>query len=110
MACAAIQNPSIIWRSDPPVEGYANEADLKLTNRKIRALFQLAKLHGHDSLVLGALGCGAFRNPSRAVATLFREAIDEYIYNFRCVSFAIYSIKDDNFDVFCEVFTEDGEA
>lgn len=34
---------------------------------------QIAWIHGHDSIVLGALGCGAFKNPAEHVAVLFRE-------------------------------------
>jgi hypothetical protein len=33
------------------------------TRKKIETLFAIAYKHGHDSLVLSALGCGAFKNP-----------------------------------------------
>lgn len=44
---------------------------------KIRTIFRIGLIHGHDSLVLGALGCGAFRNPPRHVAQLFHEVMEE---------------------------------
>jgi uncharacterized protein (TIGR02452 family) len=34
---------------------------------------QVAWAHGHDAVVLGAFGCGAFRNPAGHMARLFRE-------------------------------------
>jgi uncharacterized protein (TIGR02452 family) len=37
-------------------------------------------LHGHEAIVLGAWGCGAFGNDSKEIAMLFRRALVE---NFR---------------------------
>ena len=58
---------------------------------KIRTIFRMGLVHGHDSLVLGALGCGAFRNPPRHVARLFHEVMDEPEFKdkYRLIVFAI---------------------
>ena len=58
---------------------------------KIRTIFRIGLVHGHDSLVLGALGCGAFRNPPRHIARLFHEVMDEpeFKNKYRCIIFAI---------------------
>ena len=58
---------------------------------KIRTIFRLGALNGCDSLVLGALGCGAFQNPPAHVAKIFREVIDEpeFAGVFRRITFAI---------------------
>lgn len=46
--------------------------------------------HGHDSIVLGAWGCGAFGNRSSEIAPLFRKALDENFKGaYRQVVFAI---------------------
>ena len=47
--------------------------------------------HGHDSLVLGALGCGAFCNPPSHIAKLFHEVFEEpeFKNKYRLISFAI---------------------
>ena len=46
--------------------------------------------HGHDSIVLGAWGCGAFGNDSAAIAPLFRKALAENFSGaYQQVSFAI---------------------
>ena len=58
---------------------------------KIRTIFRLGIANGHDSLVLGALGCGAFRNPPRHVARLFHEVMleEEFKNKYRHIVFAI---------------------
>lgn len=58
---------------------------------KIRTIFGAAILAGHDSLVLGAFGCGAFRLRPDLVAGLFRDVLSEPSFKnrFRVVTFAI---------------------
>lgn len=58
---------------------------------KIRSIFRIGLVHGHDSLVLGALGCGAFHNPPHHVARLFHEVMDEpeFKNKYRRIVFAI---------------------
>lgn len=48
-------------------------------------------MHGHDSLELSAFGCGAFRNPPKHVAELFKAVFNEpeFKNRFRQVTFAI---------------------
>lgn len=71
VACAAIRNPKVIGKS------YSLE-DKKLMRNKIRAIFNIAMIYGHKTLILGALGCGAFNNPPEEVATIYKEVIAEY--------------------------------
>jgi hypothetical protein len=56
--------------------------------------------------VLSAFGCGAFRNPAREVASLYRAAIDTRQEHFDCVAFAIFypGYGPDNFTPFASVF------
>lgn len=58
---------------------------------KIRTIFRIGLFHGHDSLVLGAFGCGAFRNPPRHIAELFKEVLAEKEFHnkYRKIVFAI---------------------
>lgn len=58
---------------------------------KIRTIFRLALANGHDSLVLGAFGCGVFQLPPEAVALQFNTVIDEKEFEdkFRTIVFAI---------------------
>lgn len=58
---------------------------------KIRTIYGAALAAGHDALVLGAFGCGAFRLRPDLVAELFRDVLFEPAYKnrFRAVTFAI---------------------
>ncbi|MBE6268014.1 MAG: TIGR02452 family protein [Bacteroidales bacterium] len=58
---------------------------------KIRTIFRIAASNGQKTLVLGALGCGAFRNPPKHTAELFYEVINEPEFKnvFRRVFFVI---------------------
>ena len=58
---------------------------------KIRTVYAVALAAGHDALVLGAWGCGAFRLRPYLVADMFREVLREpaFLNRFRAVTFAI---------------------
>ena len=66
------------------------------TKTKIRAMLRVGLLHGHDAIVLGAWGCGAFRNPPEHMARLFHEVLrePEFAGKYRIVRFAV--IEDHN--------------
>lgn len=72
--------------------GFTPEGNAVQMN-KIRTIFRIALANGHDSLVLGAFGCGAFELPSEAVAEQFSRVLDEQEFErcFRAVVFAILS-------------------
>ena len=61
------------------------------TKNKMRTILRIGLRHGHDSLVLGALGCGAFCNPPSHIARLFHEVFEEpeFKNKYRLISFAI---------------------
>ena len=79
LCCPTVENGEIIPLQ---AEGLKN---------KIRTIFRIALINGHDSIVLGALGCGAFQNPPKHVARLFEEVCDEPEFNgyFALLDFAI---------------------
>ena len=58
---------------------------------KIRTIYAAALAGGHDSIVLGAFGCGAFRLRPDLVAGMFRDVLfePEFKGRFRSVVFAI---------------------
>ncbi|CAF5001073.1 unnamed protein product, partial [Rotaria sp. Silwood1] len=59
------------------------------TYKKIENIFAIAYHHEHDCLVLSALGCGAFKNPPKHVASLFKSTILKYAGFFNTIYFAI---------------------
>jgi uncharacterized protein (TIGR02452 family) len=63
-------------------------ADTALFRKKIELILQIAQIGGHDSLVLGAFGCGAWRGPPQQIAELFRNVLQEWNGTFREIVFA----------------------
>ena len=61
-----------------------------ILRERIRKILTVAQIHGHDSLVLGAWGCGAFGNDGHLVAALFHQALEiDFKGAFKEVTFAI---------------------
>ena len=58
IAVAAYRDPQLVMQK----QRLTPEFSIK-TRKKIENLFAIAYQNGHDSLVLSALGCGAFKNP-----------------------------------------------
>jgi uncharacterized protein (TIGR02452 family) len=62
----------------------------EILRQRIRKILNVAQVHGHDSLVLGAWGCGAFGNDGHLVAQLFHQALEtDFKGAFKEVTFAI---------------------
>jgi uncharacterized protein (TIGR02452 family) len=84
----AINQPDLTRRQGRAV---LTEPMAAATLRKIRAILRISAAHGHTELVLSAFGCGAFCNPPRHVARLFRQALTEREFEgvFQRVVFAV---------------------
>ena len=81
-------NEDLVFRA--PDGGFTAEGEAVMRD-KIHTIFRLALAGGHDSLVLGAFGCGAFRLRPDRVAPLFKQTLEEVEFKnrFREVRFAI---------------------
>jgi uncharacterized protein (TIGR02452 family) len=79
---------------DPEVSGddYKNPADRALMQAKINLIFECGIAHGYQSMVLGALGCGVYNNPPRAIVEMFTVALQTYGGFFKKIGFAILSV------------------
>lgn len=78
---------------------YTNKTVLKeLFKSRIKNILEAALDSGAEVLVLGAFGCGAFKNPPEIVAKAFHEVIDENAYQakFKKIVFAIKSTVDND--------------
>lgn len=88
VSVAAVNRPAI-----SEVNGQARIAEefLEPVRVKIRAVLRIAQKHENDSLILSALGCGAYRTPPSHMAELFAEVLHEaeFAKAFRAVIFAI---------------------
>ena len=62
-----------------------------LLDDKIRLMLRVLGRHGQTHIVLGALGCGAFRNPPQLIARTFKRIIaeDEWKGYFEKIVFAV---------------------
>lgn len=68
--------------------------EARVTREKIRTVLEMAFQNGHQSLVLGALGCGAYRNPPGHVIEIFMDVIaKEYP---RCFEEIVFAVLDDH--------------
>jgi hypothetical protein len=55
---------------------YSFDAERELMKDKIRTALRIAVHYGHTDICLGAFGCGPiFRNPTREVATMFKDML-----------------------------------
>ena len=75
-----------------------DEAAIAATlRRRIGSIFAIAADRGYRRLVLGAWGCGAFRNDPAAVAAAFREVVDSSAWRsaFDTLVFAIFEAARD---------------
>ncbi|MEU5552622.1 TIGR02452 family protein [Micromonospora sp. NPDC047793] len=81
---AAAPNLGAVLRNQPE---HAAEVPAVLT-RRARRVLEVAAAHGHRTLVLGAWGCGVFRNDPATVADAFADAL-RVVDRFDHVLFAI---------------------
>lgn len=83
-----IKNPEI-------VDGKLTERDRTILKNKVSTILRLGALWGNNALVLGALGCGAYRTPANEMAEIFKEVIfsEDYKGLFKQITFAILEDK-----------------
>lgn len=91
---------------NPPLraeESYINDSVMR---RKIDMVLTVPYRRGFTGpLVLGAFGCGCFKNPPIAVAKMFREALDRYGGFYSKIVFAIIG-PEENRNAFVNKFTK----
>lgn len=83
--------------------------DMMAMREKIELIFQAAKAAGHDSLLLGALGCGVWGAPPKQMADIFRSLCLKYNGVFKHITFACLTIgaasSECNYTIFKSVFS-----
>ncbi len=84
-----------------------SKAEIAMKNR-MRKVINLFAYRGDKTLILGAYGCGVFRNEPNTIAKFFKELlIDENMQNyFQNIIFAVYdkSVKQNNIKAFLNAF------
>ena len=92
----AVVSVAAINRPDLNAQGRLVPWAVEATERKIRTMLRIGLVHGHDAIVLGAWGCGAFHNPPEHMAEIFDAVLHEpeFENKFKVVRFAV--IEDHN--------------
>lgn len=78
---------------------YINIKDRQVMEQRAELIFQMALANGRTALVLGAWGCGAFKNPIPAVIDIFNGCIRKWGKKFDNISFAVLG---DNYEPFAK--------
>lgn len=92
ISVAALDYPHLVNISG---EFHLNTHDAETTKEKIRTIYRVSATHQNDSMVLSAFGCGAFCNPPKHIAELFKEVLHENEFN-RVFKLVVFAIIDDH--------------
>lgn len=78
---------------------------LALHEKRGRQILSAAAANGAQVIILGAFGCGAFRNDPVVVAQAYANILSEYLHYFRTIEFAVYCrpLSPQNFDAFKKI-------
>ena len=63
---------------------------LALHEKRGRQILSAAAANGAEVIVLGAFGCGAFKNNPAVVAQAYANILPDYLHYFRTIEFAVY--------------------
>ena len=77
----------------------------RLLTERIRRVFEVAVANQNEVLILGAFGCGAFRNPPEIVAKVFNKVMQDYLYYFDSIEYAVYHTEREmaNYEAFSKI-------
>lgn len=80
---------------------------LELHKKRVSRILDIASLKGAEAVILGAFGCGAFKNPPDVVAKAMYEVVQDYLHHFKVIEFAVYCPPRDaqNYDTFKRVLS-----
>ena len=95
LSCAA---PNLRERLSNAMNLYAGDTAAKITQTeleklltaRIKRIFEIAIANGNEVLILGAFGCGAFRNPPEIVAKVFNTVMQDYLCSIDTIEYAVY--------------------
>ena len=110
LTCAA---PNLRERPSNPMNPHAGYKQAKLTpaeletllTSRIRRIFDVVVANGNEVLILGAFGCGAFRNPPEIVAKVFYNVMQDFLGYFDTIEYAVYHTEREvaNYEAFQKI-------
>ena len=76
-----------------------------LHEKRVRRVLEIAWAKENEVVILGAFGCGAFRNSPAVVAQAMKTVVQEYRKKFETIEFAVYCSTqyDTNYRVFQQI-------
>ena len=83
----------VITCAAPNLSAFKRIANVDLEQillKRVERIFITAVNEGAKVLILGAFGCGAFRNPPDVVARVMKTLTDKYLHYFDTIEFAVY--------------------
>ena len=89
VACPGLPHPMCNAARD------LTEVDVAKLQKKLDLILTVAAHHGHKCVILGALGCGAWRNPPHHVAKIFKQVLGEWRWGLHKVVVACLETKGD---------------
>lgn len=94
-------NPNAVYK---PAKVTTAELEMLLTSR-IKRIFEVAVANENEVLILGAFGCGAFRNPPEILARVFYNVMQDFLGYFDTIEYAIYHTEREvaNYEAFQKV-------
>lgn len=80
---------------------------LRIHKKRMTRILDIAVAGGNEAIILGAFGCGAFKNSPEVVVRAAKDVIQKYMHNFKVIEFAIYCSERDeqNYTTFRRVLT-----
>lgn len=110
ITCAAPnlrEKPKNEYNSENTIEQVTISDDELLELHKQRGIkiLSVAAANKNDYVVLGAFGCGAFRNDPKIVAEAYKQILPEFKNAFKVIEFAVFCRDHEtiNYDTFKEI-------
>lgn len=97
-----------MFNIDKPIEREVSDEELrKIHEQRARRILSVAVSKGVNVLILGAFGCGVFRNSPTVVAEAYKNVLKDFRKAFDTVEFAVYCTAKDstNYNAFKQVFS-----
>lgn len=94
ITCAAPNlrtNPSNQWNPNSGEQVVVKNSKVtEIHKQRAKYVLDLAVSAGADYVILGAFGCGAFKNNPMIVADAWLSVVKDYLYQFKGIEFAVY--------------------
>ena len=77
----------------------------KLLTTRIFRIFEIAVANKAEVLILGAFGCGAFKNPPELVAKVFKNVMQKFLGYFETIEYAVFHTERElaNYEAFAKI-------